>query len=321
MIKSIDTSKGKLHAADLNHALVELNASDKAVTRLIYFSKYQGPDLEVEIDADAHDILSDSPVVPYQRYAKVLLWVVVNRETSCDVYCVEQPGNKYEYSKVTTIDGFHADSIGCSTTSAIYLVGPESDHKGKLVMFRQGVYGIRPVDVKDVTVAVASTSGNGMAFQGENPFTGEQAVYYTSDSGECWLMHNEPVTEDTVIDVVTVAKDTYKNRLALKSDFYGDFLLLSTVKEDGISQTVDDILDLRTGGNIIRGERAPTKAPVEYHADILESILYVRVVGTEDHYVFHGSKWHGPFFEFAPFIYGAVGFNKSGESVLISYGR
>ena len=321
MIKSIDTSRGKLHAADLNHALVELTDIGKPATRLIYFAKYQGPDLEVEIDADAHDILSDSPVVPYQRYAKVLLWVGVNREASCDVYCVEQPGNKYEYSKVTTIDGFHADSIGCSTTSAIHLVGPESDHKGKVVMFKQGVYDVRPVVVEDVTVAVASTSGNGMALQCENPFTNRQAIYYISDNGEYWLMYGEPISEDTVIDVVTVAKDTYKNRLALKSDFYGDYLMISTVKEDGISQTVDDILDLRTGGNIIRGERAPTKAPVEYHADILESILYVRVVGTEDHYVFHGSKWHGPFFEFAPFIYGAVGFNKSGESVLISYGR
>lgn len=317
MIKSIDTSRGKLHAADLNHALVELTDIGKPATRLIYFAKYQGPDLEVEIDADAHDILSDSPVVPYQRYAKVLLWVVINRETACDVYCVDQPGNKYEYSKVTTIDGFHAESIGCSITSAIFLVGESKGALGKVVAFEYGKDN--SVRVDDVNVAVASTSGHGIAFEAKNPISDKINLYYVTDTGERWLLYGDQLDESTAVEVVTVEKDTYKNRLELKSRFYGDFLLIGSVDEDDISPTVRAVLDLRTGADLLRRERAPSTEKVTYEVGTFEGMLHAKIVGTDENYIYHESKWRGPFFELANFIYGVVGFTKSGTCELIYY--
>lgn len=319
MVRSIDTSCGNLYAADQNHALIELTGTETPATKFIYFAKYHGDDLEVVIDADASDVLTDSPVIPTQRFKKAYLWAVVNKETSCEVYCVRQPGNKVQYDKVATLEGFHAESIGCSITSAIFLVGDSGAAFGKIVAFEYGKAD--ELKVHDVKVAVASTSGHGMAFEAKDEFSGKSHIYYVTDNGERWILYSDAITDNTNVDVVTVEKDTYKNRLELKSRFYGDFLLVSSVDEDDISQTLNAVLDLMSGVNLLQKDRAPRHDKVAYEVDTFEGMMCAKVVGSDDRYIYHHTKWHGPFCDLGSFLYGVVGFTKFGTCSLIYYER
>jgi hypothetical protein len=317
MIRSIDTSCGTLYAADQNHALIELTGADEPATKLVHFSIYKEHWLETVIDAHVSDVLTDSPVITTQRFKKVSLWVVVNRETACEVYCVSQPGNKFQYSKVVTLEDFRAESIGCSITSAIFLVGESKGALGKVVAFEYGKDN--SVRVDDVNVAVASTSGHGIAFEAKNPISDKINLYYVTDTGERWLLYGDQLDESTAVEVVTVEKDTYKNRLELKSRFYGDFLLIGSVDEDDISPTVRAVLDLRTGADLLRRERAPSTEKVTYEVGTFEGMLHAKIVGTDENYIYHQDRWRGPFYELTSFIYGVVGLTKSGTCELIYY--